>query len=168
MATVNRQFLPGHWIPLRCRCCSNRAVVSPTKSQLTFSVANTIAVRISPSRGYIIASRFLRHDFCNYCCDIYVPHIMYKFIPGSPPPVLIFVGVRGEPENEANCTNNVDNCLAMKKTTKYCCYRGSVSWRSQGNWQWLQHIWSHVSNHLSPPVYCQKPPVSSDTPFPQN
>ena len=40
MATVNRQFLPRHWILLRCRCCLNCAVVSPTKSQLTFSVAN--------------------------------------------------------------------------------------------------------------------------------
>jgi len=84
MATVNRRFLPRHWILLRRRCCSNRAVVSPTKSQLAFSVANIIPVRISPSRGYIIASRFLQL-LLSTCRDI-----KCKLIPGSPPPFLFW------------------------------------------------------------------------------
>jgi len=39
---------------------------------------------------------------------------MCKSIPGSSPPFLFFVGARGEPGNEANCTNNVDNRLSMR------------------------------------------------------
>ena len=40
-------------------------MVSPTKSQLTFSVANIIAVRISPSHGYITASRPAVMSLCH-------------------------------------------------------------------------------------------------------
>ena len=69
-------------------------MVSPTKSQLTFSVANIIAVRISLSHGYINASRPAVMSLCH--------DITCELVPGSPPPFLFFVGAKGEPGNEAN------------------------------------------------------------------
>jgi len=77
---------------------------------------------------------------------------------------MIFTA-RGEPGNEANCTNNVDNRLAMRNN--------KILWLSElkvsRELTVIRTFCSHVSNHLSPPVYCCKLPVNSDTtPFPQN
>ena len=55
---INRQsYLDTGYFFAVAAACLNRAVVSQMKSQLNSSVADIVAlVRISPSRGYIIAS----------------------------------------------------------------------------------------------------------------
>ena len=109
MATVNRRFLTRHWILSR-RCCSNRAVVSPTKLQLTFFSSKYRSCSNQPITWlHNFVTIFAIIAVMSTCRDI-----TCESIPGSPPPFLFFFGARGEPGRKA------------KLGQLFCYYTGAV------------------------------------------
>ena len=70
-------------------------MVSPTKSQLTFSVSNIVCSNQPITWLHNCVTTFAIIAVTSSCRDI-----MCESIPGSPPPFLFFVGARGEPGNE--------------------------------------------------------------------
>ena len=67
------------------------------------SLTNKVVVHILSSNiesAYHVAG-YLRHDCCNYCCDVIVPQYPMRINTRFSPPYLFINGTRGEPENEA-------------------------------------------------------------------
>ena len=62
------------------------------QSHLTCFSRNSIAVRVSQSRGCTFVIIAVTSLCSNITCES---------VPVSPPPFLFFIGVRGEPGNEA-------------------------------------------------------------------
>ena len=93
MVTLNRQSLtytlctsPLSLLFEPCQSLTNKVVVHFLSSNI--------------ESAYHVAG-YVRHEFCNYCCDVIVPQYHMQINTRFSPPYSFINWTRGEPENEA-------------------------------------------------------------------